>query len=167
MLDVNIAFAKSRNKVDSLREINVTIVVAMDEQHRRFPFVDGADRRRIVGKFGEFGSNVFAVPIVGGPIMHAMKIDAGGEKVGVAREPHRGEIAAVTAAPQADFRGVHVGAGLQIFSGGNYILIFAGAATGAAGSFAEGAAVANTAAIVDGEDDVAAAGQILVEAIAI
>src|SRR5207244_12978419 len=95
------------------------------------------------------------------------QVDAGGEKIGMAGEAHGRDIAAVAAAPKTDALSVDVGAGLQIFSSGDDVLIFAGAATGAIRSFAEGAAVTDAAAIVDGENDVAAIGEVLIHGIGI
>src|SRR6266478_6571791 len=146
LFDVHVALAKARGEVHGLREVHITIIVAMNKELRR---------------------NIFAVPIVGGPIMHAMQIDTSGEEVRIARQAQRGEVAAVTAAPETDSRRDYVSARLQIFCSGDDVLIFAGTAAGAAGGFAEGAAVADAAAIVYGEYDVAAAREILVHGIAI
>ena len=99
--------------------------------------------------------------------MDAVHVDPGGEKIGIAGEAHGREIAAVASAPKTDALSVDVGAGLQIFSSGDDVLIFAGAATGAIGSFAESATVADAAAIVDGENDVAAIGEILIHRVGI
>jgi len=90
----------------------------------------------------------------------AVHVDSGGEKIGIAGEAHSGEIATVAAAPKTDALSIDVGARLQIFASGDDVLIFAGTAAGAIGSFTEGAAVADSAAIVDGENDVAAIGEI-------
>src|SRR5439155_17068589 len=87
--------------------------------------------------------------------------------IGIAGEAHGREIAAVASSPKTDALSVDVGAGLQIFSSGDDVLIFAGAAAGAIRSFAEGAAVTDAAAIVDGENDVAAIGEVLIHGIGI
>src|SRR5580704_5363292 len=94
-----------------------------------------------------------------------MKVDAGGEDVGVVREAHCGEEAAVTAAPEADAGRIDVGTRLQKFSGGDYVAEFGGAAACGAGGFGESAAVADAAAIVDGKDDVAAAGEVRIHGV--
>src|SRR5205814_6653067 len=62
---------------------------------------------------------------------------------------------------------VDVGTALQEFSRGDNILIFGCAATSAARRFAEGAAVADAAAVIERENDVAAAGEILIHGIGI
>ena len=56
---------------------------------------------------------------------------------------------------------------MQEFSRGDNILIFGCAATSAARRFAEGAAVADAAAVIERENDVAAAGEILIHGIGI
>src|SRR5437016_10726189 len=167
LLDVNTALAQPRDEVHRLSKVNVAIVIAVNEEHRRFPTVDGGDGRRIVRELGELRRDIFAVPVVGGPIVYAVKVDTRREEIRVSRKAQRGEVTTVAAAPQADTRGVHVGSRLQIFPGSNYVLIFTGTASGAAGSFAERAAISDAAAIVHREDDVAAARKILVHGVGI
>src|SRR5690242_4865464 len=99
--------------------------------------------------------------------MHAVKIDASDKEIGVTSETERGEIAAVASAPETDALGINIGAGSQKFSRGDHVLIFGGAASSAARSFAERAAVADSAAVIERQDDVAAAGEILVHGIGI
>src|ERR1700747_1256634 len=96
-----------------------------------------------------------------------MEVDAGGEDVGVAPAAESGEVAPVAAAPEADSSGIDIGAGLQKFSGGDYVAVFGRAAACAARGFAEGEAVADAAAIVYGEDHVAAAGEVLVHGVGV
>src|SRR5690349_8317864 len=120
-----------------------------------------------MSELGQLGRDVLAVPVVGRPIVHAVKIDAGRKDVGVARQSQCGEVATVAAAPQAYPSRIDVCARLQIFSGGNHVLVFAGAAARAAGGFAKCAAVADPAAVIHGEDHVAAAGKILVHTVGI
>src|SRR2546430_8182717 len=110
---------------------------------------------------------VFATRVAGGPVVDAMHVDSGSEKIGIAGEAHGREIAAVASSPKADALSIDVSAGLQIFSCGDDVLIFAGAAAGAIGRFAEGAAVTDAAAIVDGENDVAAIGEVLIHRVGI
>src|SRR5215467_6226376 len=142
LLDAHSALPQSRNQVHSLGEIHVSVVIAVNEQHRRFPLVHRRNRGGVVGQLGQFRRNILAIPVVGRPVVHAVKIDSGGENVGVARQAEGGEIAPITAAPQTDPRGVDIRPALQIPSGGHYVLIFAAAAAGAGASFAEGASVA-------------------------
>ena len=113
LFDFDALFAKARGEVHGLREIDVAIVVAVDEKDRRLPGVHRGDRRRVVSQFGKFGGDVFSVPVVGGPIVHAVKIDASGEEIRVASEAERREIAAVASAPETDALEVNVGAALQ------------------------------------------------------
>src|SRR6266403_5166281 len=86
LFDVHVALAKARGEVHGLREVHIAIVVAMNKEHRRFPGVNGSDGRRVVREFGELRRNIFAVPVVSGPIVHAVQIDASGEEVRIARE---------------------------------------------------------------------------------
>jgi len=99
LFDVHITCAKPRDEIHRLRKINVAIIITMNKEHRRLPGIDRSDRGGVVGKFGELGRNIFAVPVVGGPIVNAVEVDSGGEEIGIAREAERGEEAAVTAAP--------------------------------------------------------------------
>src|SRR6476660_2375168 len=56
LLDLDVAFcAEAGDQVDGLREVYVAVVVAVNEQNRRLPGVDGSDGRRIVREFGQVG----------------------------------------------------------------------------------------------------------------
>src|SRR5579859_2610094 len=99
--------------------------------------------------------------------MYTMEINPRCEEIGVAREAQCSQVAAVAAAPQSDASRIYFGTRLQIFSGGDHVLILAGASSRAAGSFAKRAAVSDAAAVVHGKHHVAAAGQILVHAVRI
>jgi len=48
LFDFDVAGAETRDEIDRLREINVAIVIAVNEERGRFPSVDGSDRRRVV-----------------------------------------------------------------------------------------------------------------------
>src|SRR3984893_5923290 len=167
LFDGDTAGAEAGDKVHGLREVNVAVVVAVDEQHGRPPGVHGGDRGRFVRELGELGGNILSVPVVRRPIVDAMEVDAGGEDVRVAAQTQGGEITAVAATPEAHPCGIDVRAALQIFSGGNDVLVFSGAAAGAAWGFAEGAAVADSAAVVYREHHVSAAGQVLIHGVGV
>ena len=98
LLDLDAFFAKASREVYGLREIDVAVVVAVNKQDGRLPGTHRCDGRGIVGQFRELGRDIFSVPVVGGPIVDAVKIDAGGEEVGVASQAERGEIATITSA---------------------------------------------------------------------
>src|SRR5713226_8609217 len=102
----------------------------------------------------EFRGNILSVPIVGGLGVHAMEVHAGREQIGIAAQAERGQIAAVTPAPQADMFSIDITAALQIFSGGHNVLILRRAAPGSARRFAERAAIANSAAVIQRKNDV-------------
>jgi len=143
LFDFDALFAKTCGEVDSLREIDVAVIVAVDEEDGRRPSVHRSNRRRVVRQLGKFGGDVFSVPVVGGPIVDPVKIDTSGEEIRVASEAERREIAAVASAPETDALEVNVGAALQEFSGGDDILVFRRAASGAAGRSSERAAAAS------------------------
>src|SRR5713101_1705732 len=113
----------------------------------------------------EFRGDILSVPIVGGPVVYAMEVHAGREQIGIAAQAERGQIAAVTPAPQADM--FSIAAALQIFSGGHNVLILRRAAPGSARRFAERAAIANSAAVIQRKNDVSAAGEILIHGVGI
>src|SRR4029077_19511447 len=98
--------------------------------------------------------NIFAVPIVGGPIVDAMEVHASCKNIGVARQAHGGEESAVAAAPQAHARGIDIAAALQILSGGHDVLVFGGSAASAPGSLANRAAIPGPAATVDSHPNI-------------
>src|SRR5437764_5748173 len=99
LFDGDAAGAQAGGEIDGLREIDVAIVIAMNEKHGRFPGFHGSYRGRFVGEFGELGRNVLAIPVVGGPIVHAVEIDPCCKNIGVAAKAQRGEISAITSAP--------------------------------------------------------------------
>src|SRR5260221_3200057 len=167
LLDVHAAWAEARYEVYGLRKDDVAVVVAMDEEDGGFPGVHVGNGRGIMRKFVQLRGNIFAFPIVGGPIMHAVGIHAGGKNIGVAAEAEGGEITAVASAPEADSLRINVGAALQIFSGGKHILIFRRAASRAARGFAKSAAITDPAAIINRQNDVASTGQKLVHRVAV
>src|SRR5713101_1807693 len=99
--------------------------------------------------------------------MDAMDVYARREQIGIAPQSERGQVAAVTSAPESDAFAVHVAAGLQIFSSGHDVLVFFGAAARAARGFAKGAAVTDSAAVIQREHHVTAAGEILIHGVGI
>src|SRR5258706_4625170 len=120
-----------------------------------------------MSELGKLRGNVLAVPVISGPIVNAMEVHAGGENVRVARQTESGEIASVASSPQSYAGSVDVGAALKILACGDDVFVFAGAAACAAWSFAEPAAVAYAAAVIDRKHDVAAAGEVLIHSVGI
>src|SRR5260370_15422386 len=116
LLDGYTASAQAGDEVDRLGEVDAAVVIAVDEKDRRFPGVDRSDRRRLVSELGQLRWNIFAIPIVGGPVVNAVEVHAGSENIGVARQTHGGEESAVTATPQAHPPRVHTRPPLKIFS---------------------------------------------------
>ena len=97
--------------------------------------------------------------------MHAREVDADLEDVGVARERLRRQHAAVRQAPDADAIRIDVGPRLQILAGREHVLILRVAAPARVRRGAERLAVADAAAIVHRQHDVALARQPLVDAV--
>src|SRR3954452_3470865 len=85
------------------------------------------------------------------PVVNAVDADAGLEQVGVTGECLAGEQAAVGAAPDADLVGVDAGLGGEPAAGGEHVAIFGRVAPGPARCVAEGAAIADARAVIDGE----------------
>src|SRR6266436_4910536 len=90
LFDFDVVGAEASDEIDGLREVNVAIVVAMNEEHGRFPSVDGSDGRRVVRELRYCGWYVFAVPVVGGPVVDAVHVGSGSKEIGIAAEAHRG-----------------------------------------------------------------------------
>src|SRR5439155_11190971 len=59
LLDFDVALGpEAGDKIDGLREVDVAIVVAVNEEHRGLPSVDRSDRRGLVCELGKFGRDV-------------------------------------------------------------------------------------------------------------
>src|SRR5438309_11933537 len=96
-----------------------------------------------------------------------MEVDAGLENVGVAGEPHRGEITAIGAAPDADLRRVDVGQRLQVLRSGDDVLIFGPSRGTRMIGMMEAVAVADTEAVVYGQYHIAVTREILVHRVGV
>src|SRR5215471_3329719 len=68
LFDFYVLRAETRDEVDGLREVDVTIIVAMYEENGRFPSIDSANGRRLMRELRKFWRNILAIPIVGRPI---------------------------------------------------------------------------------------------------
>src|SRR5216684_2862413 len=101
------------------------------------------------------------------PVVHAVNVHAGGKQIRSASKPERGEVAAIATAPEPDAAGVHVRPGAKIDACALDIIELAGAHRPVIESFAKIEAVANSAAIVYGEHDVAAAREVLIQRVSI
>src|SRR6266436_3889245 len=88
-------------------------------------------------EFVEFRGDILSVPIIGGPVVHAMEVRAGREQIGIATQAERGQIAAIAPAPQSDMLCIDIAAALQIFSGGHDVLILRRTASCSARRYAE------------------------------
>ena len=172
-LDGDVVGAQGFGEDRGLGVGDVGVVVAVDQEDGRTPAVDGGDGGTGAGLGGDgvhlgegallpVGGVVFEVPVV-----NAVEVDAGGEEVGVAREGEGGEIAAVAAAPYADAFGVDAGKGAKIFCGGEDVVVL-GATVGAGVlALAEVEAIADAAAVVDGEHDEALGGEVLIHRVGV
>src|SRR6267378_3844732 len=101
------------------------------------------------------------------PVVHAVNVHASGKQIRSASKPERGEVAAIATAPEPDAAGVHVRPGAKIDACALDIIELAGAHRPVIESFAKIEAVANSAAIVYGEHDVAAAREVLIQRVSI
>jgi hypothetical protein len=151
----------------------VGVVVAVDKKNGRRP----------VGQVGEWGAGKSfgsegvllgvgtALPVAGVifevPVVNAVEVDAGGEEVGVAGEGEGGEIASVTASPDADAGGVDVRARAKILCGGQDIVVLFAAIGAGVNALAEVDAISDAAAVVDRKDDEAARAEVLVHGVGV
>src|SRR5581483_9974410 len=91
-------------QVHRLAEGDVAVVVALDEEHGRFPGGNRGVRRRLKGQLGG-GKSVGRIAgrpadsAKRGPVVNPVKVNTGGKDVGVPGQAHRGEKSAVGAAP--------------------------------------------------------------------
>ena len=99
--------------------------------------------------------------------MHAVQVDTGGEQVRGARQTERRQVPAVGAAPESDVRPVYLRPPPQIQAGSGDVAILGGALGSEVDGFAEFHAVADSAAIVHGQDDEAPAREVLVHRIGV
>ena len=105
--------AQTFDQIDHLMELDVSVVVALDEQNRRSPRRDRRIGRRFPSELHDRARVVLLVALelrspphrivdVERPVVHAVKIYARLEDIRVARERKGREIAAVGTAPNAD-----------------------------------------------------------------
>ena len=145
------------DQAGGLGEIHVAVVVAVDQQDRRGPFFDG-------GNGGGLEGDVVGIEGAAAEV-DAGDIDPGRKDIGITRQAHGGEDAAVGQAPEADAFGIDIGVGLEVFAGGLNVLVFGGTAGTAVGGAAKFATVADAAAVVDGHDNIALVAEVLVDGI--
>src|SRR5438105_3832754 len=171
LFEWNFLLAKALDEVHHLAEIHVAVVIALNQQHGRLPGFNGSIVRRFERYAHGFGAVGRAAPLLRGsapedaargPVMHAVEVHARGENIRIAREAHCGQEPAVGAAPQANFFRVHHRKRLEILCRGDNVLIFLRAAWPAFLALAESAAIHNSRAVVDREDDEAARSEVLI-----
>src|ERR1044071_6405808 len=126
LLELDVLLAQTAHEVYGLREGDVALVVAVDEEHGRAPLLDGADGRR----FERDLLRVAAVVVdprsardALRPVVHAVHVYARGKEVGVARQSQRRQVASVRAAPEPDALVVDVRAAPQEARCGDDILV--------------------------------------------
>src|SRR5712691_8606798 len=164
LLEVDTIRAQSSNEIHRLRKLDVAIVVAVNQQHRRFPFVHRRDWRRLaresrsIWRFDRQRQARDALT----PVMHAVKINSSSEDVRVARQAQRRQVTSVRSPPQPDALFVNVVALTQILRASDDILILRRAARAAMLRQPKAATVADAAAIIHRKNRVAATRQILI-----
>src|SRR5436190_2819662 len=94
--------------------------------------------------------------------MDPVKIHSGLEQIRVASETHGSEKAAVRTSPQANFPRINLGKSLQVSPCGDHIFVFRCSAPNRIRSFAKRAPIHNSEAIIDRQDSVGAATQVLI-----
>src|ERR1700722_2120503 len=99
--------------------------------------------------------------------MHTVKVDSRFEDVRIAREPHRRQITAIGAAPDADAFRIDAGLLLQETRAGRDILIFGRAGRAPAIGLMKRATVTDTQTIVYRQHDEAMRSEILIHGIGI
>jgi hypothetical protein len=173
LVDGDVAGAEGLSEDGGLGVGDVGIIVAVDEEDGRAPMVDGGDGRAEPGPGGDgillgegallpVGGVVFEVPVV-----DTVEVDAGGEEVGVTREAQSGEVATVAATPDADALGIDAGDGAQVVCRGEDIVVLGGAIRAGVLALTEVEAIADAAAVVDGEHDEALRGEVLVHRVGV
>lgn len=143
--------AQTGYEINGLRKNYVPVVVPMNEQHWGFPRIDSCHGRRVVRQLRHLHRNILTFPVVRRPVMHAVHIHASRKQIRIAAESKRRQISAVAPAPQSDAFRVHIGTRLQIIAGRYNVLVFLSASSSAAGRLAKRPAVADPAAVVDGQ----------------
>src|SRR5260370_12970666 len=101
------------------------------------------------------------------PTVAAVNTAAGCEKTGGASEAESRQVAAVTATPESDAGGIHVRARAQVEASAFDVVELTGAGRAVVESFAKIQAVADATAIVHGQDNVAAAREVLIHGVSI
>src|SRR5881396_383587 len=70
------SLAKLPHKLDRLIELYVSIIVPMNQQHRRFPFVHRADRRRLSAELCQIAGRPRGRSHTSAPVMNAVEINS-------------------------------------------------------------------------------------------
>src|SRR5260370_14152912 len=72
LLDLDALLAEACDEIHSLGEIDVAVIVAVNEQDGGLPGIHGRYRRRFMRELVELRLDIFSVPVVGWPVMHAV-----------------------------------------------------------------------------------------------
>ena len=96
-----------------------------------------------------------------------MEVHTCREQIGIAPQAERRQIAAIASAPQSDAFCVDIAGAQQIFARRHHVLIFRRATPSAALGFSKRPAVADPAAIIQRQDNVSAAHEVLIHRIGI
>ena len=156
--------------------MDVPVVVAVDEQHRRRPVIDVGHRRRVPRDDKGFGAVALLeaslevlqlVRDVGRPVVDAVQVHARLEQVRVAREAERRQQPAVRTAPDADPRRVHARGLLQETTARHDILVLGRPGRAGMLGVLEVVAVTDSQAVVDRQHDEAVRGQVLVHRVGV
>src|SRR5581483_12502712 len=103
--------SQALDQVDGLREGNIAVVIAVNQEHRGFPgahvgvggrFPGQLYGRLFVGRFGGNAAEVGAFGEEDAPVVYAVEIHARFEEIGIPGQTHGGEEPSVGSAPQAN-----------------------------------------------------------------
>src|SRR5438552_454375 len=172
LFEINLLLTQPLCQIDCLAEWHVTIIIAMNQQNRRFPGSHAGVRRRLKGKFFGFfliGSarTLFPVGQEYRPIMHAVHVDARRKNIRVARQSQRREQATIRSAPQPDPLCIDNRQALQVFRAGDNVFVFRRSSPPRVRRFPESAAIHDSETVIDRKYDVSPARQVLIHGIRI
>src|ERR1700686_2086662 len=113
------------------------------------------------------GRIVWNLVLEDGPVVHAVQVDSGSEQTGVMRQAHGSQIAAVGSTPEADSLRIDIRQRLKIFFCRYDVFVLGATARSAVFGLAKMAAIHNAGAVVDGENYISAAGEVLIHRVGV
>jgi hypothetical protein len=157
------------HQVDGLAELDVAIIIAMNQQHRRPPPGDPRHRRRLTCLLHRLGR---IVPSPGSkprgrPVVNAVKIDSRGKHVRVPRQTQSGQISTVPSSPESDASRIDLRPRPQVIACGHDVLVFRGTSGSPARCFPKSTSISGSAAKIHAEHSIPTAGEVLIHPVGI